>query len=165
MRRCDATEERASCVTRKMLTLFGEAKLSEASRKSGWLRRRRKLTPMAWVSAIVMSLGGSRVQWLADIWRSLQAVSGTTVRYKPFHKQLCRPGFAEFFRMLFEQALHVFCEPVLRPQAARLGRFRDIVIHDGTSFALKESLADAWPGRFTTVSPAARGPQGLSVSR
>jgi hypothetical protein len=33
--------------------------------------------------------------------------------------------------------------------------FKDIEIHDGSSFGLKESLASAFPGRFTTTSPAA----------
>ncbi len=33
--------------------------------------------------------------------------------------------------------------------------FNHIRIQDGTSFALKSTLADTWPGRFTTVSPAA----------
>jgi hypothetical protein len=34
-------------------------------------------------------------------------------------------------------------------------RFKDIRIQDGTSFALKHSLSGVFPGRFTTVDPAA----------
>lgn len=36
-----------------------------------------------------------------------------------------------------------------------VGRFTDIVIHDGSSCALKPTLASAFPGRFTAVTPAA----------
>jgi hypothetical protein len=37
-----------------------------------------------------------------------------------------------------------------------LARFDDIVIQDGSSMALKDCLADVWPGRFNKVSPAPR---------
>jgi hypothetical protein len=155
MRKPEDTKDHAERVTQKILALFGAETLAEMGRRSKWLLRRRKLTPMAWVSAIVVTLSGARVQWLSDIWRSVQAISGTTVHYKPFHKQLCRPGFADFFRELLERALQHFTGPVLAPCEKNLRRFRDIVIHDGSSFALKGSLARSWPGRFTTISPSA----------
>ena len=45
---------------------------------------------------------------------------------------------------------------MLEPRAGSpLARFDDIVIHDGSSFALKASLRGVFPGRFTTVDPAA----------
>jgi hypothetical protein len=44
----------------------------------------------------------------------------------------------------------------LRPgEDSLFSRFEDVVIHDGTSFALHDSLVADFPGRFTTVSPAA----------
>jgi hypothetical protein len=36
-----------------------------------------------------------------------------------------------------------------------VARFTDIVIHDGSSFALKSGLSGTFPGRFTTIEPAA----------
>jgi hypothetical protein len=140
---------------RKLIEVLGADVVAAVGRESQWLQRVRKITPLAWVTAILSTLGGGRVQWLADIWRTVQVVSGTTVAYKPFHKQLCKPGFAEFFRLLLERALARFTQPVLVGMAAPLGMFRDIVIHDGSSFALKDVLATCWPGRFTKVSPAA----------
>jgi hypothetical protein len=38
---------------------------------------------------------------------------------------------------------------------AAVARFKDIVIQDGSSFALKKQLRDVFPGRFTTTDPAA----------
>ena len=38
---------------------------------------------------------------------------------------------------------------------ADVARFRDIVIQDGSSFALKAALHPTFPGRFTTMAPAA----------
>jgi hypothetical protein len=34
-------------------------------------------------------------------------------------------------------------------------RFKQIQVHDGSSFALKDALEDTFPGRFSAVSPAA----------
>ena len=36
-----------------------------------------------------------------------------------------------------------------------VARFTDIVIQDGSSFALKSALSSTFPGRFTTIEPAA----------
>jgi hypothetical protein len=38
---------------------------------------------------------------------------------------------------------------------ASVARFKDIVIQDGSSFALKNQQRDVFPGRFTTTDPAA----------
>ena len=44
----------------------------------------------------------------------------------------------------------------LSPEGERaVARFRDIVIHDGSSFALKAALRTTFPGRFTAITPAA----------
>ena len=36
-----------------------------------------------------------------------------------------------------------------------IARFTDLVIQDGSSFAIKPALADVFPGRFTAIEPAA----------
>jgi hypothetical protein len=44
----------------------------------------------------------------------------------------------------------------LTPEGQRaVARFKDIVIQDGSSCALKPSLREVFPGRFTTIEPAA----------
>jgi hypothetical protein len=155
MRETQSTTADIQALTRNLLETLGADAVAAVGRETGWLRRLRKITPVAWVAAVLSTLGGPRVQWLADIWRTLQVLSATTVRYKPFHKQLSKPGFAEFFRRLLESTLHRFTAPVLAGVSAPLRMFRDIVIHDGSSFAIKDGLAGHWPGRFTKFSPAA----------
>jgi hypothetical protein len=59
-------------------------------------------------------------------------------------------------RKTFESMLTELCVPVLVPlRNGPFARFRDIVIQDGSSFALADGLADAFAGRFTAISPAA----------
>ncbi len=47
------------------------------------------------------------------------------------------------------------CEPLRFGPQSPFARFDHIRLQDGTSFAVKRSLAEHLPGRFTTVSPAA----------
>src|SRR5512142_1864805 len=45
---------------------------------------------------------------------------------------------------------------ILDPEGmTAIARFKDIVIQDGSSFAVKKKLKDVFPGRFTTIEPAA----------
>ena len=80
----------------------------------------------------------------------------TTVRYKPFHNQLAKRHFPTFVRLLLSRLLNELACEVLRFSASSpFARFEHIRIQDGTSFAVKPSLAESFPGRFTTISPAA----------
>ena len=59
-------------------------------------------------------------------------------------------------RQLLELMLEHFLVEVLEPTHDGLVRaFDDIVIQDGSSFALNNALAAVYPGRFTNVKPAA----------
>ena len=40
-------------------------------------------------------------------------------------------------------------------KTASLGAFKQVLLQDGTSFAVHKSLAEVFPGRFKTISPAA----------
>ncbi len=77
-------------------------------------------------------------------------------QYKPFHNQLAKPGFPQFTRLLLARLLTALaCETLGFGDSSPFARFGSISIQDGTSFAVKPSLAELFPGRFTTVSPAA----------
>ena len=45
---------------------------------------------------------------------------------------------------------------ILRPAAnGKLAHFQDVVVQDGSSFAVHDALAHTFGGRFTTIRPAA----------
>ena len=78
------------------------------------------------------------------------------MQYKPFHNQLVKSGFPAFVRTVFCHLLDELACKVLRfTSESPFASFNRIRIQDGTSFALKSTLAETWPGRFTTISPAA----------
>ena len=143
-------------MAKQLIATLGAAQVLQVARESRWLRRLRDITPLALVVACLSTLGASKATWIADILRTFNAFTGLSVRYKPFHNQLRKAAFPEFMRRLLERTLQKMTRPVLAAGlGSKLGRFRDILLHDGSSFALKDGLKKEWPGRFTKVSPAA----------
>jgi hypothetical protein len=98
-----------------------------------------------------------RSRWIAcDLQREYNALFETAAAYKPFHKQLAKPAFADFMRTLAGQLLDQLRVQVLQaPSDDVLADFHRIVIQDGSSFALRDELAPVYPGRFDQVKPAA----------
>ena len=57
---------------------------------------------------------------------------------------------------MFDRLVERLCVQTLAPEGrAAVSQFQDIVIQDGSSFALKNKLRDVSPGGFTTIEPAA----------
>lgn len=151
-----STKFDSKTIARSLHHVLGATELDRVARDTGLLKRKRKVTPMTLVLACLSTLGTGKVQWLADILRTFNRFTGSGVQYKPFHKQLAKPAFAEFLRQVVSRAVAKLSIRALRPLAkSKLSKFDDITIHDGSSFQLKDDLAKQWPGRFKTISPAA----------
>lgn len=151
-----ATEVDATSIAKQLIAALGAPEVLQIARECRWLRRLRDITPLALVVACLSTLGASKATWIADILRTFNAFTGLSIRYKPFHNQLRKAAFPEFMRRLLERTLEKMTRPVLSPGlGSKLAKFRDILLHDGSSFALKEGLKKEWPGRFTKLSPAA----------
>ena len=84
-----------------------------------------------------------------DSVRELNHHNDVTVAYKAFYNRLARPGFTELMRQMFGRLIDRLCIQTLAPvEKIAVARFKDIVIQDGSSFALKKQLRDVLPGRF-----------------
>jgi len=140
---------------KRLQEVLGEKRVNDVARRCGRLRHTRKVTPLLLVAAVLSTLGSGPVKWLADILRTLRKLAGIALAYKPFHKQLAKRQTPELFRLLLEASLQEITQPVLGAVRPKLAGFREIVIHDGSSFALKDDLRSTFPGRFTKISPAA----------
>jgi hypothetical protein len=87
-------------------------------------------------------MGGDQVNDIAGLHRhfnALQLVDTHQVSYKPFHNQLRKESFALFMKALVERAIALRIDHQLK--AASLGAFKQVLLHDGTSFAVHKS---AW---------------------
>jgi hypothetical protein len=135
---------------------FGEDTLNELGKIARFCRRERTVTPHRLALSLIETFATGPVKYIADIQRAFNALCATDVQYKPFHNQLAKRGFPPFVRLLLSRLLNELACKVLRFDAASpFARFEEIRIQDGSSFAVKHTLVEAFPGRFTTVSPAA----------
>ena len=130
--------------------------VNELGRATGQSERLRTVTPHRLFLAIIAALAAGKVEWLADLLREFNYQNDATVAYKAFYNRLARPSFAEFMRQMFMRLVERLAVQTLAPDGhAAIARFDDILIQDGSSFALKRSLCDVFPGRFTAIEPAA----------
>ena len=146
----------ASTVTKQFKRTFDETTLNEMGKSARLCQRQREVTPWRLMLSLIEAFSSATLDSIADIQRTFNALCATSVQYKPFHNQLVKPGFPAFVRAVLCRVLDELACKVLRftPESP-FARFTHIRIQDGTSFALKSTLADTWPGRFSTISPAA----------
>jgi len=108
------------------------------------------------VCALIETLGGRPVRSVADIVRGFNSLTGRKIRYKPFHNRLVKRQFPIFLREVFLAVVLQSSYNVLRLSLRnKLRRFDDVLIQDGSSFAVHDDLRKIFGGRFTKVRPAA----------
>lgn len=130
--------------------------VNQLGRDTGQSERLRTVTPHRLFLSTIAALAAGKVESLADLQREFNHQNGGTVAYKAFYNRLARPGFPTFMRAMFVRLVEQLSVRTLAPDGrAALARFDDIVIQDGSSFALKKALRHVFSGRFTTTEPAA----------
>lgn len=135
---------------------LGLASVTARGRESRHCRRLRDVTPQRLVCALVEALGAGRVETIADILRTFNAQTGLRTQYKAFYNRLAQPAFPRFMQQIFRDILRNLSVNILRPAAdGKLAYFQDVVVQDGSSFAVHDALAHTFGGRFTTIRPAA----------
>ncbi len=135
---------------------FCEAGLNALGKAVGFCKRRRDITPYRLCLGLVEVFAAGKVETIADIHRAFNARCRTDVQYKPFHNQLAKAQFPEFMRAMCGRSLEqLACEALRFAEGSPFARFERIELQDGTSFAVKSTLRERFPGRFRKVSPAA----------
>ena len=136
--------------------LFKPQELAQTARTCGFMERVRRLDPAKLATSLICSLAGGKVDSIAGLLRCYNDDHGSAVDYRAFHDRLSSPHFSTFMLSLLEDAAKRLALSALDWSSSQpLRQFRDIVIQDGTSFALRDGLVDQFPGRFSAVSPAA----------
>src|SRR5881296_144854 len=145
-----------SMVADKFQWVFSEPLLNACGKDVKFCRRQRILTPFRLGLALTATCASQRVETIADFHCGFNALFGTTVTYKAFYKQVAKPHFAYFSRTMTERLISEMTLKVLGfAKGQAFAAFRHIIIQDGSSFAIHDSLREVFPGRFKTVKPAA----------
>jgi hypothetical protein len=130
--------------------------VNQIGRDTGQSERLRTVTPHRLFLSIIAGLAGAKIESIADLLREFNHHNDATVAYKAFYNRLARPGFVMFMRQMFTRLVeHLRIETLTPKGQTAVARFKDIVIQDGSSFALKKQLQHVFPGRFTATDPAA----------
>lgn len=154
-----------SKLSRTLARAIAIDEVNQLGRTTGQATRLRTVTPHRLFLAVVSALGSGRVESLADLLRAFNHQQGVTVAYKAFDNRLARVGFATFMQQMLARLIAQLRLETLTPDGERaIARFTDIVIQDGTSFAVKPALATTFPGRFTTIEPQ-RSRLGTATTR
>lgn len=143
-------------IMKQFKRIFSEIELNDLGKRLGFCKREREVTPYRLVLGMLDVFSNYQVNTIADIHCGFNALCEKRVQYKPFHNQLVKPTFAVFMHGLFEYLLCQLTRQVLRfDEGSPFSRFNQVWLHDGSSFGLKSSLRESYPGRFTATSPAA----------
>ncbi len=155
-RRPPLNQNHATRYAEALRTTLGWRNVLARGRATRHCRRLRDVTPQRLVCALVESLGALRVETIADILRTFNAQNALRTQYKAFYNRLAKPEFPVFMRQLFFDILRKLSQNVLRPaQRGKLSYFADVVVQDGSSFAVHDALEKNFGGRFTKIRPAA----------
>ena len=145
--------QRGAALFRKSLS---NDALDELARSTRFIRRKRVVSGASVVWAFLATLGAHSMEFISDVLRTLNAQQGWALRYKPFWNHLAKPAFALFMKTLFQSLCRDLSLQVLKRARGSLAeRFSDILMDDGSSFAVADALKKIFPGRFTKVTPAA----------
>src|ERR687888_349679 len=145
-----------SMVADKFQWVFSEALLNACGKDAKFCRRERIITPFRLGLALTATCASQRVETLADFHRGFNALFQTTITYKAFYNQVAKPHCAAFIRTMTSRLIGEMTLKVLGFAKGRtFTEFRQIIIQDGSSFAIHDALRAVFPGRFKVVKPAA----------
>lgn len=138
----------------KITKVLNDFNINEIGKKSRFCSRKRIIKPFELVMSLITAPGDKSVNTVTDLHRYFVKLTETDVQYKPFQNQLSKPEFSQLMKSLVDVALNEWQQQILGTEVT-LSDFKRIVLQDGSSFAVHDSLKDTFKGRFTKISPAA----------
>lgn len=136
---------------------LSENRITKLAEATGFLTRHRKILPYPLVMALLTALGkDGNAETLQDLHRKFNEMTGLNVSRHAWREQVIKPEFVTLLIWLFKRSLIKMTKKILSfsPESP-FARFEHIWLHDGSSQAVVNGLAEVLPGRFKTVSPAA----------
>lgn len=143
-------------IEKQMEQLFATDLLNDIAGQTGFVQRSREITGRTLALSLIHSLSSGKIEGIADLQRGFNEIVGKNIQYKPFWNQLAKAEFPHYAMETLEQIITAFSlQSMQAVETHALSQFKDIVIQDGSSFAVKDELSTVFPGRFTKTSPAA----------
>ena len=104
---------------------------------------------------MILNFASNQADSISSLHRSFIKYSGVNICYSSWHDQLAKLDFPELMGELYQHVMNELyvVQDYKIPEVFR--EFSDVLIQDGSSWAISDYLAEIFPGRFTETSPAA----------
>ncbi len=146
--------ERQSTRMRESLkSLFSDQRLNALARATEFVKRRRKLNPVAFFWTLVLGFGVGSSRNVSGLRRGYQRSTGTRLVPSAFYDRF-NIRLIAFLKAAVEHALGDF-RLAFQKLGDRFDAFKDVVISDSTVIKLHDALAKLVPGCRTNSAPAA----------
>lgn len=143
-------------IARQMEEAIGKKNLQHLGTESGFVKRQRCLTAERLMPTLIKAMGSNNIESLADLLRHFNADHRMKIHYKPFYNRLDCPDFPKLMANVYQSMLkHLYLQVLYPLKDGPFRQFDDIIVQDGSSYALHDGLKEVFPGRFTKNSPAA----------
>lgn len=148
-----AAPSSADPFTNPLREIFPEDWLRETARTTGFIKRERKIDPVAFFWILVLSYSIQVQRTLVALKESYRIQTGHTFSDGSWYERFS-PELVRFLHACVLRGMEQLAATVHQPLAPRLQRFKDILIHDTTVFRLHAKLAKKWPATRTRVLAA-----------
>lgn len=145
--------DRQSTRTRGTLKgLFPDQRIHALARSTEFVKRQRKVKPVAFFWTLVLGFGVGSARNLSGLRRAYHRATGTALAPSSFYDRFSVELVA-FLTAAVEHALDGF-RLAFQSLSGCLDAFEDVMITDSTVIKLHDALAKLFPGCRTNTSPA-----------
>ncbi len=132
----------------KFKKAFSEAGINKLGKDLKFAHKFRKITPFRLAVSLLSGFTG-KLETISDAYRTYNEINKESVQYKPFYNQLSKRTFPDFMRNVVSRLMGELATQVLTLDNTNpFSNFKKILIHDGSSYAIKPSLKPIYPGKF-----------------
>ena len=145
-------DRQSTRVRQTLKSLFSDQRLNVLARATGFVRRQRKVKPVAFFWTLVLGFGIGSARKVSGLRRAYQRSTGITLVPSSFYDRF-NARLVAFLKATLEHALGEF-RLAFHEIGDRFDSFEDVMITDSTVIKLHDALANLFPGCRTNTAPA-----------
>jgi len=126
----------------------------QTAQDTKFYRRQRAIDPIHLLDTLLEVLACQKKVDVSLLHRHYMA-KHHKISYAAFYEQLSKDAFVQWLRLLLARALTTLWSQYWEGFSALWSFFDDVRVHDGSSWAINDSLKEKLPGRFSKTCPAA----------
>ena len=132
--------------------------IRETARKTGLVKRERKVDPVVMLWVLTLSFGVRLQRTLASLKRNYEKASKTSLSDSSWYERFT-PELVAFLKECVRRGIENLAQQPGRKLQEKLSQFEDLLIQDSTIVRLHEALAWKWP-----AARARKAAAGVKVS-